>query len=204
MPKRWYVVRTLPNAEPAALAQIEARGFDAFMPRTTLVLPPWTRSGARRRPGDTIRQIPMFPGYIMIFFDIANPPDQFPTPGAWQRIAKLEGINGFLPHGHERPDPINPTYEAFIYDLRESTQNGKLSREEALDLATKYLPGQAVPIIAGLFEGQAGTFLSKYRTAGDLFLMLQTPSGTIKVPADCVPPAPAPLAAGVRRYPRAL
>jgi transcription antitermination factor NusG len=178
MPKHWYVARTHPNLERFAQEQIEGLGFETFVPRTTLVLPPWTRSGARRR-GTAVREIPMFPCYVLILIDLQTDP--------WQRINRQEAVVRLLPHCAERPDPIR---EDFIDDMRDATRNGKLTREQALELATKYAPGDLVPVIAGLFEGQAGIYLSKYRTSGELFVVLQMSFGRHMIPADCVARAP--------------
>lgn len=180
----WYVAQVKPHAEQIALRelanQINLNVFDrTFHATSTIVLPYLTRSGKRRR-GELVKAEALFPGYIFIRFDIR-------VHDRWRSINGTRGVVKLLPHHMEDPEPVNG---AFVDDLIDKTKDGLLTYEQALDRATQYAFGDEVRIIEGLAVGETGTYLSKYRSGGQLFLSLRQPRGVLKVPAQHVQPAP--------------
>ena len=59
MARRWYVARTKPAVEHAAMDQLRSDGFEAFMPCTRTL---HVRKGRR--------EVPLFPGYLFLRYDL--------------------------------------------------------------------------------------------------------------------------------------
>lgn len=59
MARRWYVARTRPMVEHAALDHLRSDGFEAFVPCTR------TLHARRGR-----REVPLFPGYLFLRYDL--------------------------------------------------------------------------------------------------------------------------------------
>ncbi len=57
-PRHWYVVWTGSHCEPVVYEQLEARGFDAFLPRLDI----WSRPGRESR----VISAPLFPGSVFV------------------------------------------------------------------------------------------------------------------------------------------
>lgn len=87
----WYVVHTQPNSERRAVRELEAQGFEVFLPRYLK-----TRRHARRI--DTV-MAPLFPGYLFVAFDAAR--------ARWQSINGTIGVHRLVMAG-DGPAPVSP------------------------------------------------------------------------------------------------
>jgi transcriptional antiterminator RfaH len=77
--KKWYVVHIKPNQELTAEQQLKNQNFEVFYPRCIQQVhnPNTDRI--------TKRVSPLFPGYMFVSFDIAE-------PCGWQKIPNTRGV----------------------------------------------------------------------------------------------------------------
>lgn len=176
MGEQWFAAQIKPSFQDIAMRSTEE--FKPFSPTVTVVLPYRTRSGNRRRGGLT-REQALCPGYLFYKFDIKS------AYQGWRRINGAIGVVKLLPRWSEFPHPVNGD---FVDDLYDKSKNGALTYEQALEAAIRYMPGDMVRIIEGLFEGEEGSVLSRYRTDGQLFIALLIRGTVVKTPAQYVEP----------------
>lgn len=133
---RWYLVRTKPNAEAVAVANLGRQGYEVYFPRLLQSMP------FRGRWHDRI--VPLFPGYLFLRLDEGRQP-----------LAPVQSTLGvtsavrFGPSYAIVPDEV-------IQDLRAraSPETGM----HRLCLRSSLVPGARVRILAGPFEGLEGVF----------------------------------------------
>ncbi|MDP9199151.1 MAG: transcriptional activator RfaH, partial [Pseudomonadota bacterium] len=63
---RWYLVRTKPNAEATACANLDRQGYETYFPRVDQPTP--CRGRWRKR------VVPLFPGYLFLRLDEGRQP----------------------------------------------------------------------------------------------------------------------------------
>ncbi len=127
---RWYVARVHPGQERVAVENLERQAFGAFVPS---YLPEGkTKTGQERA------RLPLFPGYVLVQFDIAF--------DRWQPINSTRGVMHLLPQGRETPLPIP---SAFVERIRDRMEAGDFDPEEVEDILALFTPGLAVEIIDG-------------------------------------------------------
>jgi transcriptional antiterminator RfaH len=180
MTLEWHAVHVKPSCEKMATEGVVDLGFEVFCPIVTIVLPPRTSTGTKRR-GPLLREELLLPGYLFILLDIER--------DGWRKINGLPGIIKLLPIHREIPVAINgDLVEDWIERYR---LKGKLTYQEALEAATRYLSGDIVKIVDGPFVGHEGKFRCRYYTGGELLLALQVDKNMVKTPAQFVEPVSA-------------
>jgi len=96
--KRWFVVRTQPNAEFKALSHVARQGFEGYLPRYQK-----RRRHARKT---EIVAAPLFPGYLFVGMD--------PDTARWRALNSTVGVSELICHGGQ-PAPVP---DAIIEDIR--------------------------------------------------------------------------------------
>ncbi len=137
---RWYVARTLQHGERVAEENLKNQAFGVFLPM-------WTPDRTTKT-GKAPAQIPLFPGYILVQFDIA-----FDTN--WPAINNTRGVKRLLPLNRERPIPIP---DAFVERIRKRVVAGDFEPDEIEDIVARFTEGLVVDIVAGPFAGFSGQF----------------------------------------------
>ena len=84
MGKSWYTIRTKPQSEYVATAELERQGFEVFLP---CVRSPQPRFGRN--------DIPLFPGYLFLNCDL-NSPD-VPSFGVAPHVLGGLNFDGLIP-----------------------------------------------------------------------------------------------------------
>lgn len=134
--QHWYLVRTKPNAETTAQANLDRQGYELYFPRLAQAL--LCRGRWRERIG------PLFPGYLFLRLDEGRQPlaPVRSTPGV--ACAVRFGL-----HYAIVPDEV-------IRDLRAraNPETGMHRLNPGMQLA----PGARVRILAGPFDGLEGIF----------------------------------------------
>jgi len=133
-PMHWYVIHTKPRQEQRALVNLEAQGYQCFLPllqREALV-----------RGALNIHKEPLFARYLFIFLDSTQ------DGKSWSPIRSTLGVSKLLTFGSE-PARVEPD----LIDLLRT-------RTQAIAQAPVRLhhPGDRVAITAGPFSGIEGVF----------------------------------------------
>lgn len=134
--QRWYLVRTKPNAEPTAQANLDRQGYEAYFPRL-LQCVLW-RGNWRER------VVPLFPGYLFLRLDEGRQP--------FAPVRSTLGVSCAVRFGMSYaivPDDV-------IRDLRARADPG--TGMHRLNLPARLAPGDRVRILAGPFDGLEGIF----------------------------------------------
>ena len=133
---RHYVAQTHPCAETLAKANLEAQGFETFLP----VVVEEARRGVLGRKRVTALA-PLFPGYMFIALDLSS---------HWRAACSTKGVRRLLGRDSEHPTPLPigaiPDLVA-RYDAGEFVQRVTTFRVNA---------GDDVTIAKGAFEGCRG------------------------------------------------
>jgi len=133
---RWYLVRTKPNAEATALANLDRQGYEVYFPRLLQSMP--CRGRWRER------VVPLFPGYLFLRLDEGHQP-----------LAPVRSTLGvasavrFGPSYAIVPDEV-------IRELRARANPD--TGMHRLTLPPRLATGALVRILAGPFEGFEGIF----------------------------------------------
>ncbi len=132
---RWFAVRTLPNQEQRAQAQLQQQLFTTFLP----VVEKSVRHARKMR---TVRAA-LFPGYLFVELDLSR--DQ------WRCINSTYGVSGLIMAGAQ-PMPV-PTgvVETFI---NLSSQHG------LIDFTADLMIGSSVQVVSGPLSGMLGRLAS--------------------------------------------
>jgi transcriptional antiterminator RfaH len=131
----WYVVQTHVHSEAKAASHLMRQGFAIYLPR-------YLKRRRHARKVETVT-VPLFPRYLFVAIDRA-------TQG-WRAIQSTIGVSRLVCNGDEpAPVPFN-----VISDLRQ--------REDAdglipLSMAPRFVPGDKVRVVDGLFSGCLGLF----------------------------------------------
>ncbi|MBM2294562.1 hypothetical protein JQX09_21810 [Sulfitobacter pseudonitzschiae] len=88
--KLWFVAQLRPQGLTRARAHLHRQGFEMFSPELLTVT---TKSGVQRQ-----SRKPLFPGYVFINFDPANP--------GWSAINSTRGIARLILNDPRRPQPL--------------------------------------------------------------------------------------------------
>ena len=128
MSRRWYVVRTKPQAEYIAADALRQKGYEHFFPTVPMPL---------RRFGK--KEIPLFPGYLFLRCDW----DEHHLPA----ISLLPGVLGWVRFDGATP----PISDEIIGDLARRLQ----AINEGGGTWTRFKPGQTVRLVSGNFESLA-------------------------------------------------
>ncbi len=136
MTAAWYVVRSQPNGEARALANIARQGFEAYLPRY----------GATRRHARRVERVlrPLFPRYLFVRFD--------PLKARWRALLSTYGVASLVRAG-EQPAPVP---DGVVEAIRRREDGEGLIRLPAPPV----VPGQAVRLVDGPFADLVGRVLS--------------------------------------------
>jgi transcriptional antiterminator RfaH len=132
---RWYVVQTQAHAEAKAVAHLARQGFECYLPRYL----------KRRRHARRIETVvaPLFPRYLFVAFDTAVQ--------RWRSVSSTVGVSRLVCNG-DQPAPMS---EAVIDALKAREGGDRLVR---LDPAPRFVPGDQVKIIDGVFSACLGLY----------------------------------------------
>ena len=133
---RWYLVRTKPNAEATARANLDRQGYESYFPRVHQPMP--CRGRWRER------VVPLFPGYLFLRLDEGHQP--------LAPVRSTLGVACAVRFGASYavvPDEV-------IHELR-SRANPETGMHR-LHLPDCLATGARVRIIAGPFDGLEGVF----------------------------------------------
>lgn len=134
---RDYVVQTLPCFEAVAKANLEAKGFEVYLPTVVEEI----RTGRLREKRTTVLA-PLFPRYLFVRMDLHD--------RAWRVIASVRGVQRMLGSDGEHPTPL-PVRA--LGDLRERFAAGEFVRRAAVSAVNA---GDGVTITEGVFQGHSG------------------------------------------------
>jgi transcriptional antiterminator RfaH len=133
---RWYLVRTKPNAEATAEANLARQGYELYLPRLLQSMP--CRGRWRER------VVPLFPGYLFLRLDEGRQP--------LAPVRSTLGVSSAVRFGPSYaivPDEVVRELQA-----RANPETGM----HRLNLPRRLAPGAQVRILAGPFEGLEGIF----------------------------------------------
>lgn len=126
---RWYAVQTRLHAEPTALRNLRAQGFDVYLPRYRK-----RRRHARRT---EIVPAPLFPGYMFVALDL--------DAQRWRAVHSTVGVRRLVCSG-ERPCPVP---DGIVEDLQARETEGFIVLDDPR-------PGDRLTVLDGPFAGLAG------------------------------------------------
>jgi transcriptional antiterminator RfaH len=129
MQKHWYVLRTKPNSESLAAANLERQGYELFYPR---VMTPQAKQGG-------YRTVPLFPGYL--FLRCADP------YYGWPQVQYTPGVSGWVQIGGETPAVPDKVVEELVERVKVINSTGGLWR--------RFRAGEHVLVASGRLEGLA-------------------------------------------------
>ncbi len=132
---RWFAVRTLPNQERRAQAQLQQQLFTTFLPLVE-------KSVRHARKMRTVKAA-LFPGYLFVALDLSR--DQ------WRCINSTYGVSGLIMAGAQ-PMPVpKGVVETFI---------ALSSHHGLMDLTADLMIGSAVQVVSGPLSGMLGRLAS--------------------------------------------
>lgn len=130
----WYVVHTRSRHESKVESDLQARGFEVFLPRITM--------RSRRRDRFQLLVAPMFSGYLFIHADLSS--------RAYHDIIRHRGVVRIL--GTKGScTPVADEVVASIQSILESGRN--------FYPWPRLVPGKRVQVVAGPLNGAVGTIL---------------------------------------------
>ncbi|MBM3949614.1 MAG: hypothetical protein FJ312_10355 [SAR202 cluster bacterium] len=129
MQKHWFVLRTKPNSESLAAANLERQGYELFYPR--VAAPQAKQMG--------YRMVPLFPGYL--FLRCADPYYR------WPQVQYTPGVSGWVQLGGETPAVPDKAVEDLVERVKAINSTGGLWR--------RFKPGEHVLVASGKLEGLA-------------------------------------------------
>ena len=156
---QWFVARTRPGHERSASEQILALGFSVYAPLYR----------------DGVRTHPVFPSYLFAEFCLDS--DQ------WEVINDQRHIVRLMPFHVPEPTPV-PT--KVVNWFRQREELGEFPSHPGGSLRLKYRPGDAVPVIAGPFEGRAAKFIEQQRDNVRLMLSFFGAQRPVVIPVEQV------------------
>ena len=128
MPSRWYVLRTDPQAEFLATAELNRDGFEVFFPRVKAINP---------RPGHS--ESPLFPGYLFLRWD--------QEAAGWPTFRPGTRITGWVKFGKDVPSLPDEIMAELAQHEVEINEDGGIFR--------RFLRGEKVRVISGKFDSFA-------------------------------------------------
>ncbi len=128
MGQSWYTIRTKPQSEYVATAELERQGFEVFLP---CVKSPQPRIGRD--------DVPLFAGYLFLHCDLNSP--EVPSFSVAPHVLGWLNFDGVIP-----PMP-NDAITALTERLEVINSDGGLWR--------RFEAGETVEVVAGHFQGFA-------------------------------------------------
>ena len=155
---RWFVAQTQPHREGAACAQLQAQGFQVFLPRITKTI----RHARKLR---TIHA-PLFPSYVFVSMRLDK--------DAWRSVNGTYGVSRMIMAG-ERPAPVPvgvvESFEALVDEAG------------CVQLGAGLQVGQQIEIVAGPFAEAIGT-LQRQDANGRVRVLLNIMGGRVPAIVD--------------------
>jgi len=138
--RAWYVVRAQTKREHIAAGHLrEIEGVEAFCPRLRY------RKATRR--GKIWWMEPLFPGYLLAKFDLAE---------LERAVTFCQGVRGLVRFGGQIPS----VPEDFIESIREQVRGEQAEGEEVMTLTPMVEVGDEVEIASGPLQGMQGAVVS--------------------------------------------
>jgi len=162
--RRWFVVRTLPQREAAAKAQLSLQDFETFLPSHLK-----TVRHARRF---TTKRAPFFPRYLFVRLNLARE--------RWRAVNGTVGVAGLIMEG-EVPKPVPAGVVESLLSLADTS--GLLSFTPLMK------PGQNVRILTGPFAERVGRVIDA-DGQDRVQVLLEAMGGTVTVQAPSIALAP--------------
>ena len=131
--KYWFVVHTHPNSEQVTKQNLERQGFNTYFPV-------YRRQIRHSRKTKSVLA-PLFPRYVFVFLDPESP--------GWSRIKFTRGVSKIVCFG-EKPAKVP---QLVVDGLRERENTDGLF---SFGFGERFLPGEQVNIVSGLFGNQSG------------------------------------------------
>jgi transcriptional antiterminator RfaH len=138
----WYCLRCQPKREHIAAGNLRStlEGIEVFCPRLRY------RKATRR--GKIWWMEPMFPGYVLAKFNIAE---------MERAVTYCHGVSGLVRFGSNIP----PVPESFVEAMKEEIRNRKgADQDELVTLSPVIEIGDEVEIAHGPLQGMQGTVIS--------------------------------------------
>lgn len=137
---RWYCVRTQTKREHIAARHLrELEGLQVFCPRIKY------RKATRR--GKIWWLEPLFPGYILAKFDIAE---------MERAVTFCQGVRGLVRFGSDTPDVPENFVTALIQQVKEQSSDS----EELITVSPSLNIGDEIEVAHGPLQGMKGTIRS--------------------------------------------
>jgi transcription antitermination factor NusG len=163
---RWHVLWTRSHCEQLVHGQLEAGGFEAFLPKVNV----WSRRGGLRH----LARVPMFPGYLFLL----HPMDK----RSYLAVRRARGLVGIL---GERWDCLATVPDRDIEALR------ALSDSNLPGGPHPYLKeGQRVRIVRGPLAEVEGFLVRSDPDKGLLVLSVDLLRRSVAVQIDCTSVVP--------------
>ena len=160
MSTEWFVVQFKPNSHHQATKNLNQQGFETFLPLHDITL---------RKSSRFVTSIkPLFPGYMFVSFDKAEP--------GWQRINNTYGVSRLVTCN----STLKSIPSAFINNLmRRYDSSGKLVP------IVKMNKGDKVKILAGPFANFIAT-VEKYETDQRIWVLMDLMGRKTKIQTPSV------------------
>lgn len=160
-PKQWYALWTHSHCEQLVRGQLEAQGFELFLPTVGV----WSKRGGLKH---RIRR-PLFPGYLFLRDQLCGP--------RYVELLKARGLVGVLGKGNGEPGVI-PEQE--IEAIRVLVQSDLPSSPHPYLKA-----GQRVRIVEGPLADIEGILVDRRAAKGLLVLSVHLFRRSVAVEIDC-------------------
>jgi transcriptional antiterminator RfaH len=164
MPKHHYVVQTKPCHEAIAHENIQAIGFEAYLPTVRVEV----RTRLKRF---TVLE-PLFPSYLFVSMDLSAEP--------WRKVASAKGVQRILGVDGEHPTAVP---DGALDQLRARFAAGEFTRGVQ---APRVDVGDDVVVESGPFEGQIGKCVESRGERVKILLNLLGGEARVNVAADIV------------------
>jgi transcriptional antiterminator RfaH len=160
MSTEWFVVQFKPNSHHQATKNLNQQGFETFLPLHDITL---------RKSSRFVTSIkPLFPGYMFVSFDKAEP--------GWQRINNTYGVSRLVTFN----STLKSIPSTFINNLmRRYDSSGKLVP------IVKMNKGDKVKILAGPFANFIAT-VEKYETDQRIWVLMDLMGRKTKIQTPSV------------------
>lgn len=157
---RDYVVQTHPCSEALAKANLEAHGFEVYLPTVIDEI----RHGRMREKRLEV-EAPLFPGYLFVRFDIGTDP--------WRVVSAAKGVKRLMGADSEHPTPLGINT---LDELRARFLAGEFVRRSNTYIVSA---GDRVTVRQGAFQGHAG--VCKVSRGERVKVLLSILSGSVLV-----------------------
>lgn len=166
MPRRWYVVRTVPSLEGLAARNLRSQSFDVFFPRTKMKVK------------SDIRYMPLFPCYLFIRFDVKK--------ARWRSIMGTRGVLDLLGASEKGAIPVRKgAIEEFIKITDAAGFIKQNKKEEVLNV---FRTGDLLKIDVGSFSGMIGKCIQSTVNTTILVVTLLSRPISVSLPTSGLTP----------------